>query len=266
MSDILGRIARAVRAFPPYVALERKRYRRNFPRTRGFCGVYASFAEALADMPAGSALGYDAEEPARMYTDRLSRVYPSDYPVLFWLGKLLRPGMHMVDFGGHVGIAFYAYERYLPYPEGFRYTVIDVPAVVARGQQLANERGEPRLHFTADPATIGRHDLLLASGSTQYLDPDDPLANLDSLGELPSHVCLNRIPVHPSRTFVTLQNIGTAICPYRIYRRDTVLAGIQQRGYDVVDEWENLEHSCMLPLDREHSVPNYAGFLLRKRP
>jgi putative methyltransferase (TIGR04325 family) len=265
LADTLSKIANAVRRFPPYLAYEYARYRRNFPKTKGFCGIYSSFDEALAEAPPELPRGYDSDEPARMYEDRLSRVFPSDYPVLFWLNRLLGANMHVVDFGGHVGIAFYAYDRYLSYPEGLRYTVVDVPAVVAHGQELARKRGETRLNFTADAAAVGPHELLLASGSTQYLEPADPMANLDRLGRLPDHVILNRIPIHPSQTFVTLQNIGTTVCPYRIYRRDTVLQGFNTRGYDVMDEWQNLEHACMLPFDRDHSVPFYTGFLLRKR-
>ena len=266
MADTLSHIVKAVRRFPPLLAIQRARYRRGFPHWLGaFHGVYGSFAEALAAAPSDRPTGYDAKGPAGMYEDRLSRVFPSDYPVLFWLDRLLQPNQHMVDFGGHVGIAFYAYQRYLTYPEGFRYTVVDVPAVVERGRELAQERGEARIGFTADPESVGPFDLLLASGSTQYLEPADPLATLGATGQLPEHVLLHRIPVHPRHGFVTLQNIGTAFCPYRIYRRDAVLHGIDERGYEIVDEWENLEHRCVFPLDSEHSVPSYTGFYLRRR-
>ncbi len=31
----------------------------------------------------------------------------SDYAVLFWLRDLLKPGTHVFDFGGHVGVSWY---------------------------------------------------------------------------------------------------------------------------------------------------------------
>jgi putative methyltransferase (TIGR04325 family) len=269
MPDVVSRVLEATRHFPPLLRLRRERYRRNFPEWPGaFLGAYSTFAEAAASAPSTHPLGYDSDGAAKMYDDRMSRIYPSDYPVLFWLQSLLarkREGAHLVDFGGHAGLAYYAYERYLTYPDDLTWTVVDVPAVVKRGQELAAERGRSQLRFTSDPASVGRHDILLASGSPQYLESPDLFETIGSVGRLPDHLVLNRIPIHDRFTYVTLQYIVTAFCPYRIFRRADFLEGAQARGYDVVDEWENLEHSSMQPFDSDHSVPSYRGFYLRRK-
>jgi len=87
-----------------------RRYERLFagrPSYNLYRGVFRDFTDARRSAPDQALTGYDHSEAARMYDGRLARVFPSDYPVMFWLAKLFPPGVSVFDLGGHVGIAYY---------------------------------------------------------------------------------------------------------------------------------------------------------------
>ena len=148
-------------------------YEKHFSKATGanlFRGVFSNFPDAVASAPSTKPIGYDHPEPAGMYIDRTKQVYSSDYPVLFWLGSILKPGLKVFDLGGHIGVGYYAYQQYLNYPEGLRWLVCDVPEVTLAGKTLAEKRQEVRLTFTSDYSAVDGYDLMLASGSLQYIE------------------------------------------------------------------------------------------------
>ncbi len=241
------------------------RYRRYFAAeqdTNLFYGVYPSFAAATAAMPKTKPEGYDHDAPASMYGDRLSRVYLGDYPLLYWLKPLLPEARRLYDFGGHVGIAYYAYQKYLSYPSGLGWEVYDVPAVREAGKKLASERGAAQLTFSGDPSEADGADILLCSGSLQYVESPSLAAMLGSLARKPKHVLVNKTPLHDTATFVTLQNIGTAFCPYRIFKREEFVRSVEHLGYRLVDSWPS-SGSCLIPYHPGHSVAEYSGAYFR---
>jgi putative methyltransferase (TIGR04325 family) len=267
MPDLMSMTLRTMRNFPLYVAYRKHRYRSQFPKGLGlFLGVFDTFEGARAVAPSRARIGFDSPHMAAMYRERLTRVYPSDYPVIYWLRRLVkeRDCREVLDFGGHVGIAFYAYQRYLEPPQDVSWTIVDVPSVAREGEKLAREKGEGRLRFVTDVRDVAPPDLLLMSGATQYIEHPN-LFEAMRISWLPEHIVLNRVPVHPSLNYVTLQNIGDAYCPYRIYDRPSLERAIADRNYEIVDEWENLEHRCIHPHDPDYSVPSYRGFYLRRR-
>lgn len=242
-------------------------YEDRFARNRSlnlFRGVYASFAEATRSAPAELPLGYDHPEPAGMYRERLERIYTNDYPVLFWLGRLLPHVRRLFELGGHVGVAYHAYARHLAYPAGLRWTVCDVPAVAEAGRALALERGARGLDFTSRYEDADGADLFFASGSLQYLER--PLAAwLSDMEAPPRHLLLNLLPLHPDRTFVTLQSIGTAYCPYLVQERGAFLRSLEALGYALVDAWDNPDKGCDVPFHEDHSVRGYSGLYLERK-
>jgi putative methyltransferase (TIGR04325 family) len=241
---------------PGVVALRRRRYERFFATATDanlFRGVYRDFAEAEATAPHTKDLGYDHPEPAAMYRERAEHLHPSDYPVLFWLLKHGQQVKRVFDFGGHVGVSFYAYQHYLSFPSELKWTVCDVPAVVEAGAVFAHERGAKQLQFTTNRNDGSGADLWLANGSLQYLE--EPLHRLlSALQERPKRVIANMLPVAEGESFVTLQNIGTAFCPYRIHHRASVIEGVCALGYRLVDSWVNPEKSCHVPFAGRHHV------------
>ena len=90
--------------------------------------------------------------------------------MLFWLAPLLREGVRIFDFGGHVGMHFYAYSRYLEFPRRFDWMVCDLPEITRRGEDLARQRGVPGLSFTNRLEAADGCDILIGAGSLQYIE------------------------------------------------------------------------------------------------
>jgi len=105
---------------PGLLQWRKRRFDRNFETGHGAgsCrGCYASYAQAAAAAPTSLPLGFDHAAAAAMYRDRLNHIYPSDYPMMLWLQKAFGDGARTVfDLGGHVGIAYYAYQHVLAFP------------------------------------------------------------------------------------------------------------------------------------------------------
>jgi putative methyltransferase (TIGR04325 family) len=267
--DARARLVAAVKEFGPVRAYRVARFERAFARstvTALHRGVYRSFAEAIADAPRTMPSSYDNEASAAMYRERLSRVYPSDYPVLFWMTSIWTDVRRVFDFGGHVGIAFYAYAKYLRYPIDLRWTVLDVPSVIEQGQRLAAQRREHRLSFTRDLESAEGADVFLSAGSLQYIE--EPLHSIISrIRRRPRHVIVNRTPIYDGESFVTLQNNGTAICPYNVFNYQAFVGSMDRLGYELVDRWENCDPgvSCWVAFRPEKSVSQYTGMYLRLR-
>lgn len=258
------RLARGMETLPGFRQAGSVLYERHFARAANanlFRGVYQDYETALASAPGTKPQGYDHEEPAAMYDLRRKMLSPSDYPALFWISRLLETQRNVFDFGGHIGLLYYAFSRYMPMPADLRWTVCDVPAVCRRGEALAEQNGVKALHFTDRFVESRSHDVLFASGSLQYLQPS--LAKmLIEADARPRHLLVNLTPMHERHDYWTLQNISTAFCPYRIVMRDRFVGELMSLGYRVVDRWANPDKQCLIPFHPDHSLSSYDGMLL----
>jgi putative methyltransferase (TIGR04325 family) len=236
-------------------------YKRTFaarPPNR-FRGVYATFAEAEATIPPGQLVGYDHAELAGLYRHRMEKANQSDYAVLFWLSKILDARSFVFDFGGHVGVSYHGWRRYLNYPRGMRWLVYDMPAIVKVGAELAAERPSDGLEFTSDVAAARGCTVVMAAGSMQYVDASLTEV-LAQVGSLPRHLILNKLPVYDGETFVTVQSTGRAFHAYRIYNRAALVTEAATLGYRVVDDWVNREQHCEIPFTRGRDIDAYSGY------
>jgi putative methyltransferase (TIGR04325 family) len=230
-----------------------------------FRGVYDTFEQAVRSAPRNRPLGFDLPEYARMFDERHTAVFPYDYPVLFWLTSILLPDVRIFDFGGHVGVQFYGYQKYLKFPRGLRWRVCDVAAVVEKGCSIASSRGESeRLAFTTRVSEADGFDVLIAAGSLQFVESPSLAHSLGELRDPPRHLLLNKLPLRDGPPFVTLQNAGTAFVPQHVFERSAFIGGFTKLGYEVVDQWEDRVHSCNIPFYPEKSVPHYSGLYLRR--
>ena len=245
----------------PVLWLRKREYEQRFAnstRANLFKGVFDTFKEASDSAPSTKVLGYDHPEPAKMYRERASKVYPSDYPVLFWLKNILNDHSSVFDLGGHIGVSYYAYKKFISYPKNIKWQVCDVESVTESGKDFAEQQESDGLSFTNEYKHIEGHDIVLASGSIQYIDI--PFAEmLDKLVKKPKHIIINLLPLYEGETFVTLQNIGSVFCPYRAFNKTDFVESIIQQGYQLKDIWENAEKSCHIPFDSEHSLDVYHG-------
>lgn len=236
-------------------------YERSFARRppNRFRGVYTSFAEAERSIPAGARVGYDHVELAGMYRLRMEKANQSDYGPLFWLRGILEPNTFVFDFGGHVGVSYHGWRKYLGYPPGTRWLVHDVPAIVKVGAELAAERDSPGLAFTSDVADARGCDVFLSAGALQYVDEALP-SILARVGSRPQHILLNKMPLYDGESFVTVQSTGRAFHAYRIYNRAELVDSVTSLGYRVVDDWTNRETSCVIPFTRGRDIEAYSGY------
>lgn len=243
--------------------LRQTRFDRHFYANAGqnlFRGVYPTFAEAEAAVPANQNSGYDSEDAASLYLSWLD-VFDYDYPALFWIQRSFADGMRTVfDLGGNIGIKYYAYAKLAQFPEDLVWTVGDLPAVVEKGRSFAREQGAPaQLHFADHALAIDQAELLFASGSLQYLPTPLPEI-LNALQHRPRRVIVNITPVHASTEFYTVNSFGAGFSAYRIVRRDSFLTAMGSCGYRLRDDWKNVGKGLELPFRKELRVPHYSGF------
>lgn len=90
--------------------------------------------------------GYDHGDIAEVSFEAMCRLTLWDYPVILWLRDLWRPGLTIVDAGGHMGTKYIAFAPHLPLAEA-TWCVLDLPAICAAGR-ARQARG-------ALPAAIG---------------------------------------------------------------------------------------------------------------
>ncbi len=268
---MLGRrLVSIIKEMPPVRALRRLRHARRFSSSAGygsFWGVYASFAEALRAVPRGNPVGFDSEALACEFSDRLDHVFTYDYPVMFWLAMLLREDRSVFDIGGHVGVHYYAYRKYIEGLESVRWVVSEVPKVAARGRELAAGRGAQNLAFTSDLQDVAGHDVVIAAGSLQYIERPLFAELLGSIRQRlrPRHLIVNKIPLYGGATFVTLQNAGVSNTPCYNFNGAEFVGGLEKLGYRIVDSWSVPERSNHIPLHPERSFGSYSGLYFAMR-
>jgi putative methyltransferase (TIGR04325 family) len=241
-------------------------YRRYFNTATGevrlFKGIYPNFPAASRAIPPNRLQGYDNPPSASRLVHERFRIIPADYPIIFWLLKLLPECELLFDWGGNVGISYFAYRRYLNYPSRLIWHVSDVPAVTAMGQTIASQEDSPGLRFSSSLEALAVADILLAAGTLHFIE--DPFAILGSIPKLPRHVLLNKVPTYDLPSAVTLQNMGSAFCPNHLFNRAAFLRNFEQLGYRLIDEWLSPDLACYIPFHRDHSIRAYSGFYLSR--
>ena len=231
---------------------------------RLFSGVYPSFAAAEAAIPADRNNSYDNPESATFLGYKTS-VRSSDYPVLFWLEKLLPQNPRVFDFGGYLGISYYSFQKHLEYPDNLQWMIYDVPAVAEAGAKLAEEKDARRqLTFTTDLQRAQEFPVFLSFGSLQF--PESTFAEIfRKFATPPQHVLINKLPFTERETFYTLHNMGPALSPYRIANQDEFLQSAYDLGYELIDSWDNPEFGCYIPFHPDHLVRAFSGLYLRQK-
>jgi len=252
---------------PPLINIRKHEFNKYFETAENvnlFRGVYDSYQEALSHSPSTKVIGYDNKVAADMYKDRIGRINTYDYPVLFWLEKILHNDNNsLFDFGGHIGLSYYSFVQYLSI-KSITWKVYDLDEVVNAGIEFAKNHDEShRLSFTKHLSDAESHDIFFASGSLQYLEGNlsDVLSELSSF---PKHIIVNMLPAYDGASFYTVQNIGTAYCPYQVFNNDIFINSILDKGYKLLDEWRNDDKSCYIAFEEEHSLDHYKGYIFEQ--
>lgn len=241
-----------------------KYFRRPYHEGNAYYGLYRNYSEAEAAAPATMLHSYDQPAAGCMYQSQLHEIRASDYPVVYWLSRLFKDGQTQIfDLGGHMGQAYYGFQRYLEYPNAMGWQVQDVSSVVEAGRQWALEHDpEKRLNFTTNFNGAESCEVLITTGALQYLEVPLP-EMLQRITSKPAHVLVNMVPMHPGKEFFTLQNMGIAICPYRIMCLSDFVTNMIGLGYEQVDHWELPERHLQVPFEPSGTVDCYHGFYFR---
>jgi putative methyltransferase (TIGR04325 family) len=187
-------------------------------------------------------------------------------------------GMRAVfDIGGATGIKALAFREGLLAALGeaggdgpharLRWTVQDVPAMVAEGRAQQAARGStlhPLALVFTDQADDGRgQELLFASGVLQYLP--ETLAELVGrwpAAERPRRIVINTAALHPTTAYFTVNSLGTGFCAYRVQTQADLVRGLAALGYRPRESWANLGKVLELPGHAELSLAQYSGLCL----
>lgn len=270
LAQKLRHIARESAELPGINLVGKPLYRRIFQRPfhggNSYYGAYASYAEARAAAPAALPKSYDGTNAGGMYREQHEKIRVSDYPLLYWVKRLLDEGRRdFFDLGGHVGVTYYGFRRYADFPADLRWTVHDVPDVMEAGAEWAEGHDpERRLRFAGSRHDASGHEVLLTSGALQYLDYTLPEL-LSQLQAPPRHVLVNLVPMHPSRGYFTLQNIGRAVLPYRVSAIPEFVSAMEAQGYEKLDQWHSEERFLRIPFEPGCHIDGYEGFAFRRR-
>lgn len=248
---------------PPVQALRERRYERIFRSHLGLVrGVFKDFDEARRAAPSCKPVGMDSPEYLDHHTDRADYIQAYDYPFLFWLGRVLPGARKVFDFGGNIGVHYFAYMPYLDYPRDLEWTVCELPNIVADGQRIATERSARHLKFTTDFRDADGSDIFIAAGALQYVE-ESVGAKLARLSARPRHMLLNKLPLYDGEPFVTLQNGGPVWAPQHVFNRAAFVHDLEQLGYELMNAWDNPGFACRVPFESARVVNRYSGLYLR---
>lgn len=243
-------------------ALER-RLRDSLQPINGFRGVYESFKAAERAAPSLKPLGYDKAESEHWYLPKFAGVQFGDYPILYWLRSALAECRTVLEIGGHMGEAFYGFASVMDYPSGLTWTVLDVPSIAAAGEAFAEKNGHTAIQFASTLEQVNGAEILLSTGALQYLETDLSTAIAD-FRIRPRHVLINFIPAYDGAPFVTVQNIGTAYCAYRVFNKKEFVDSLERLGYELVASWKK-PRNFKVPFYPRRSFEAYSGFYFRLR-
>lgn len=254
----------------PVRKLRRERYRRLFESAKGHAlhnGVFRTFDEATAAVPKSAGFSQTALAEG-WYDDRLARVFPYDYPLLFWLQPIFAgaTSLNVVDIGGHVGVHYYAYEKFLRYPPQLRWRVIEVDVVARAGRARAAREGAKGLEFATSFDVLGENptDIVFSAGALHYVERPLLWDAIERAKTKPRHIFLNKLPLYDGEDFVSLQNIGAGFSPLYVWNRQKFIRRFERIGYQLVDDWSVLERHFELFDDPTRSFGAYSGLYLRR--
>lgn len=221
-------------------------------------GIYQTYAEARNAITENHAKGWDNEQIIAC-----EHFQPSIFATMFWMARIVKPGMHVVDFGGAVGQTRRAIKQRMSLPDDVHWHVVDVPSAVKRGRELAAARGESGIAFSERLDDVKACDVFLSRGCLQYVE--DPLETLLArFDKLPRYLLIDKLPLVDGPGFCTVQNLAVSAAPYRIFNRQEFLAPLVERGYVVRDEWAVEELKCAIAFHPQKFLPSHTGILLER--
>ena len=199
-------------------------------------GRFKTSLEARNSLPVSRRATYDNEALVSIGVESYSTIHLFDWPVLGFLQKLMSHNQLRVvtDFGGHIGVKFYAFQGMLDFPKDFRWQVVEVPAMVREGRRRVPP-GVNSLAFFERLEETAPCDVLLCSGSLQYVDSTIEEI-IDRLPQRPSMVFVNKVPVSKERGFFTVETFVKSL-PCHIFGPNELEKARRNLGYKLAANW-----------------------------
>ncbi|GAC1641104.1 MAG: hypothetical protein NVS9B14_22730 [Candidatus Acidiferrum sp.] len=222
--------------------------------------TYQSFAEAAKAADVAEHGGHNSPRAIHSHAHLAGTVLPSDYPAIYWISRLGGNPFRIFDYGGNVGNLYYSYRPYLPkFIQQVRWTVFDLPAVVAEGALIAAAKGATEIEFQNSVQTVTGDYLVLVSGALHYWEAS--LAKfIEQFPEKPAAFIVNRTPAHSDTNYITVQVRPFYSVPCVVRTTEEILSAFASAGYKLADQWQAPELSMRMAMFPALTVPSYSGF------
>lgn len=180
----------------------------------------------------------------------------SSFPPLFWVSRALSgvSAPHIWDFGGGYGEAFFRFRRYMP---DLRYTVTEIPEIVASARQISS----------LSPVAFTEHapelcDLFFSSGVVM---PAHECVFTAIQENRPPLVLVSSVEVTDRPTYwslVVMRRYGRR-CPYVTFNRREFVERVEAMGYRLLDSCRQGLSSSGAWLNLQ-AQPEVQGFLFKR--
>jgi putative methyltransferase (TIGR04325 family) len=228
-------------------------------------GVFENFSEGWKAARKTGLPAHEDPNEITLHLELSKGLRVSDYSVLYWLLRLSKDRLKIFDFGGNVGNLAYSYSAYLRDVRELEWTVFDLPSIMREGHRLAGERQADYLRFASSAADFRADQILLISGAFHYWEGTVE-AFLRQFGEKPSHILLNRSPIHETKaSFISVQGTGTCAFPCIVRNAREMIGDFAAQGYELVDRWQAPELAFRLMLFPGYAISSYSGFYFAQR-
>lgn len=261
---MIRRVTKRIARHPAVRWARGRAYEREFLTGRGgrFFGAFSSLDDAQRWDPSTSNAAYDDASLVDMNLDGFLEIQLFDWPVIFFLREAIGSNglRSLTDFGGHIGVKYYAYAPHVSLPPDFRWQVVELDAMVRAGEETRNGRTAPHLSFHRELGEA-RSALLLCSGSLQYVELA-PNEIVERAGE-PETLVLNKVPLTDGDDFWTLENFSGRRIPYRVFDAEAFRLSLRDRGYELEASWRIRERDFAVPF-RDRAAQMF-GMVWRRR-
>ncbi len=237
--------------------------------TISYRGIYQSFEQARKSIPA-TAQDYDnANRISSEYKTQERKVTECsfrnhDYPLLFWLSKVLNKATGVIELGGSIGQFYYSAKRLVDFPENFQWQIAELPEAVSLGTELAHGCNEKQLSFidSGQIANSAPANIFISSGAIQYIN-QNLVDILVSLPSMPEYILIHDLPVHSKQSFWTTQRLEYCEVAYHVYFLDKFLEDLKKLGFELIAQWDWLR-PMEIPFHKEFNLKSLQGFYFKK--